>query len=67
MNEQKMAILTVHRGAQLNRRARAFIAAWLREKADEIESGADVDDYAPLFRASVWSGHGLGWMKKRHA
>lgn len=63
MNEQKMAVLTLHRASDLTPKTKAWLAAWLRDKANEIEHGHE--PYAKVFRASAWSGRGLGWRRSR--
>ena len=62
-NEEKVAILTLRDGSNLTDKTRRFLANWLRAKADEIEH--DREPYAKVFRASLWSGRGLGWIRKR--
>lgn len=49
MAEKAAAILTIRRGAEMTKRGRRAISAWLRKCADTFEEQGK--EYSPLFTA----------------
>lgn len=63
MNELPIARLSLTRAADLTPKSRRWLSEWLKQKAKEIAAG-ECEEFAPRFRATLWSGRGIGWRTK---